>query len=1033
MANAELHSVSSVTSFPSLDLSTVLSRTQESMGTFEGQVQLCENLDNDDWKSYMLEITEEGSLIVHLDATALKYSTHTVETTTLDGGKNKIVIKHLQSCTLQLLEHKDKSLPIIKVGTALGFQHLQLHDVASFEPLLCCLLWWSGLKSEGIFNKVALEAPDLSHEVNDPTNVLVSQLFVFGPIPKSRNIPLLKHISKPSFLREADAGEGWFPAMGVLKSNGVLDLLLQSDGSLLYSLDITILMRSEIRKIDPSLDGGNFLYMGILPELRTQLNMSVNCKFLLNCRNVKGNSGIIFKFPLMIDVEDWVIALNSFALAENLSLIGSHKSNRLRVSNRFKVTVIEGDFSEFDWTLYDPSLYLDLSIWGNIWARTPIVSGTAKPFWREEFFFNESTKIDNLRIEVKQRNKQKGKKDETIGLIELPQECVNDGSLSKETRLPVIGAANRKTKIGTICIKIISSLNFVLPAVNFNAFESILSEGSFATLTNYVYDTSLAFNFKFEDFSTVLLDIFQAIGKEPVWFAALIDKELTDVDGSITRNTINNKTSTHIYSTLFRGNSPLTKSVEMYFYRVGKEYLDRSIGDILRQIIKIGKPCEVDPSRVKESEPEEKEAILEENRGRLLEYVRIIWETIYHTTNDLPTPMKVILKTFRSKLEIICIDEDCSTVLNCVSGILFLRFFCPVILNPKLFNFVGSHLDETSRRTLTLISKVLLNLSNLTAFGKKEPYMIALNTFIEAHRQEVLDYVDRVTEKKLDFSPKTLKLTSSVARPKLVMNKDVLMELPATPYLIDRYLRETELFTALATIAISRDGDPKILQSASIEQMTKNMATLDVSPQKKTTDIGELEFEKVTNNTEVFGDDLMKYLKRDKSSTPEVDICPVRDSERTSDRTRELEQESILLFHRSEHLKQVFSDYEIPAEGINETIDFAQFLAQHAYYSKDKMVFVDKTMTLCQNEGINRLFDISTGRSALLESIVPNRDSGSVERSSFVSSWSGPPLKSRAFSRLKSTRLDRKQTGSSENVSKDDTRKGIKKWFRRIK
>ncbi|QLG72643.1 hypothetical protein HG535_0D03510 [Zygotorulaspora mrakii] len=1033
MGNADLLHKATERSFSSntMELRTILSGVQTYNGTFKGQVQWCESLVEGHWRLQHLEITEHGSLRYRLDSATLTSSCIEDDTFIFENVRTKAIIEHLQSCVLQLIEGNEDSLPTIKVELkAQQAQYLRVEDPSTFESLFFSLLWWSALKPEGVFSKTLLKAPSAPEERN-PTKLLVSQLFVYGPLPQSKNIGVLQ-LSRPSFFSETDAEEGWFPAMGVLKSNGILDLHLQSDGSLIYSFDITILTRSEIRLVDSSLNCDNFLFMGVLPKLREQLNLSSACRFILNGRTQRRSSGVVFKFPLTIDVEDWIVALKSFALAESISLIGSHDSNRLRVSNRFKVSIIEGSFTRSDLMPHSPTLYVECLLWDRIWARTPIVSGSFTPFWREEFMFHESTRIDKLRIEIKEKGSQKNRTDKTIGVIELSQESICDGSLSKETRLPVLSPQDKKIKIGTLCIKITSSLNFVLPSVNFTTFERILSEDCHRSLANYVNDSSFAYDFKFEDFAMVLLDIFQAIGKENAWLSALIDRELVDVDGSITRNTINNKTSSHIYSTLFRGNSALTKSMEKYFYRIGKEYLDNSIGSILRQIVYDRISCEVDPSRIDEPDPERKRKILEKNRETLLNLVESIWVTIYKTSNDLPMSIKTQMKTFRTKVELICMGENSNTIVHCVSSLLFLRFFCPVILNPKLFDFVRSHLDDTPRRTLTLVSKVLLNLSIVTYFGKKEPYMVELNDFIGAHKEEVLDYVDKVTQKKLDFSPKTLKLSSSLSRPKLTMNEDCLIDLPSNPYLIDRYLRETELFTALATVATERDGDPKILQSVSIEQITKNVAHLEVSSEHKVLDIGELEFEKITNNnTEVFGSDLMKYLEKENSSSPVPNEYLQQSFKDDSARMKVLEQESILLINRSEHLKQVFSDYEIPAQEIKERVNHTQYLIKNSYYNKDLKVFVDGNAKFDKNEAHKRLFDLTTGRCPLLESLIPDPRIEYAEGSSASSSWNSPSVKTRGFSRLKSTKIQRKLTKSSEDTKRQESTSVIKRWFKR--
>lgn len=83
-----------------------------------------------------------------------------------------------------------------------------------------------------------------------------------------------------------------------------------------------------------------------------------------------------------------------------------------------------------------------------------------------------------------------------------------------------------------------------------------------------------------------------------------------------------------------------------------------------------------------------------------------------------------------------------------VSGFIFLRFFAPAIMSPKLFGLTHKHPPPDVHRTLVLISKTLQNLGNIgREKAAKEAYMAPVNDkIVMKNKTMVMQFLDAISK-----------------------------------------------------------------------------------------------------------------------------------------------------------------------------------------------------------------------------------------------------------------------------------------------
>ncbi|XP_048198441.1 RAS protein activator like-3 isoform X2 [Perognathus longimembris pacificus] len=204
---------------------------------------------------------------------------------------------------------------------------------------------------------------------------------------------------------------------------------------------------------------------------------------------------------------------------------------------------------------------------------------------------------------------------------------------------------------------------------------------------------------------------------------------------------------------LFRENTLATKAMDEYMKLVAHDYLQETLGQVLRCLCASTEDCEVDPSKCPASK-------LPQHQARLQKSCEEVFEIIIHSFNWFPAELSAVFSGWRE----VCKARGCETLgprLVCAS--LFLRLLCPAILAPSLFGLAPEHPAPGPARTLTLIAKVIQNLANCAPFGEKEAYMDFMNSFLEAHGPAMQHFLDQVAVVDVDATPSGYQASGNLA------------------------------------------------------------------------------------------------------------------------------------------------------------------------------------------------------------------------------------------------------------------------------
>lgn len=638
----------------------------------------------------------------------------------------------------------------------------------------------------------------------------------------------------------------WRSVSCILHDNGELRLLLENDVTLLSVIQLSQLSRSAIQRLDKSVLDEEFC-IAIFPQYTstsTQLSIFRPVYIALDSR-------IVF--------EVWFCLLRSFSMPEiygpqissgnnDMRMLEAATNDMFRIEKTLAVRVVEAKMRrttttdmhlgkhpgkpEQDISIGD--YFAEVVLDGEIRARTMTKLDTRNPFWREDCEFHDlPAHLPSLSIILKKIKHAEASThgflssgsvhvqdypvEAVCGILEIPVDQLERGK-DTEAWYPILG--DKEEPLGEIFLKIRHDELVVLLAKDYQEISELLHR--FANgLTVQIAQATTG---NLRKLAEVMMNIFQVSGHASDWLMALVEDEIDSIqkelpaprarfsrrlnsnESSISEREQSirelNKSLHGEANLLFRGNSLLTQALDFHMRRLGKEYLEDVLKDIILQITALNPDCEVDPSRLPLGED------LDRNWSQLTFLTSEVWGCMEDSASKCPPELRQILKYIRAVAEDRYGKFLRTVQYTSVSGFLFLRFFCPALLNPKLFGLLKDHPQPKAQRALTLIAKALQALANLSTFGQKEAWMEPMNKFINSHRQPVKKFIDDICSIPSERS--TFALPASYSTPITILARlppTSREGFPSLPYLIDHARNFSALVKLWLDSTAERDDD----------------------------------------------------------------------------------------------------------------------------------------------------------------------------------------------------------------------------------
>ncbi|XP_031836898.1 uncharacterized protein LOC116428867 isoform X2 [Nomia melanderi] len=362
--------------------------------------------------------------------------------------------------------------------------------------------------------------------------------------------------------------------------------------------------------------------------------------------------------------------------------------------------------------------FCEVCLDSTLYARTTAKLKADLCFWGEHFDFHHLPSVNTIQVNLYREADRKKKRDKNvlIGSVSIPVHNVTSRYLT-EKWYTVVGDKGPLKEPPALRVKCRFQSVDILPVQVYQEFLEYL-KSDYKSLCEKL-EPVIGVKAK-EDIATALVAVMQREKKAPQFLADLVMMDIHKIDDE---------------RLTFRGNSLATKAMEAYLKLTGDRYLQETLGAVVRGAVE-GGDCEVDPLKVASV------AALHKQQQNLRNAVDLAWSRILASHAHFPLELRECFRIFRERLADMG-REDIAD--NLISASIFLRFLCPAILSPSLFNITHEYPNEKAARNLTLVAKTLQTLANFTRFQGKENFMEFMNDLLEREAPSMKRFLQMIS------------------------------------------------------------------------------------------------------------------------------------------------------------------------------------------------------------------------------------------------------------------------------------------------